>query len=514
MDYNNSIENKKLFYISIVSVVITFILQYHVDIKNMVIRWRGGDFNFCFLVPLIFIYLIYENRKKLKNIEIKPSSTGFVLLLFSMFFYILGRLASVEFLTAFSVWLTILSLCFLIFGKKFVSALSLPFIVLLFIIPLPPFINNILTLKLKLMSTDLAVKIMQLIGVAVYHEGNIIDLGVTKLQVADACSGLRYFFPLVLIGLILSYILHKKWWERIIIVLLTIPVAIISNAFRIAITGYIAQNVSQETAEGFFHGFSGIVVFIISVGMILIFSKILKIISKREIKQENISESLKKIKFPFKSATKNLFIVSIIFLITWGAQFALNSTKKPPEKKSFSSFPLIFGNWEGKRIYLSKKILNSLWADDYILADFINRKTGDTLTLLIPYYKFQRARHTAHAPTSCLLGSGYIPIRKREIERVFPPPFGKVKITQMLLEKNGEYLLSNFWFQGRGRIIGNEFLNKWYIFWDSLTKHRSDGALIRIEMPIRKGMNIEQAQKIIDDFTSNLMKYLPFYLPN
>jgi len=512
MDYSSS-KDKKLFFLSIILLLITFALQYHVDIRNMMIRWRGGDFNYCFLVPFIFLYLVYESREKLRNIIIQPSYLGFVLLFFSMLFYILGKFSSVEFLTAFSVWLTILSLTVLVFGRKIAYTLALPFAVLFFIIPLPPFIKNLLTLRLKLMSTELAVKMMQMVGVAVYHEGNIIDLGVTKLQVADACSGLRYFFPLLLIGLILSYLLHEKWWERLTIILITIPVSIVSNSFRIAITGYLTQNFSPKIAEGFFHGFSGIVVFIISVGMILIFSKILKALSKSNY-QRNVIENPKKVEFPYRPATKNLIIASSVFLITWGTQFMINSKEKIPPRKSFDSFPLIFGDWEGRRTYLSKKILNSLWADDYILANFVNRKTGYTLTLFIPYYKYQRQRHTAHAPTSCLLGSGYIPVFKREIVRIFPSPYGKVKITQMLLEKNGKYLLVNFWFQGRGRIICNEFLNKWYIFWDSITKHRSDGALIRIEMPIREGMNIEQAQKIIDEFISHILKFLPFYLPS
>ena len=144
---------------------------------------------------------------------------------------------------------------------------------------------------------------------------------------------------------------------------------------------------------------------------------------------------------------------------------------------------------------------------------FINNKTNDFLLFFVPYYEYQKSRHAAHAPAACLVGSGYAPVRKGMIRRSFPTPFGDVEIGQMILEKDGQFLLSNFWFQGRRRITAGEYLNKWYLFWDSVTKRRTDGALVRIEMPMRKGQSIEEAQKVVDEFTQKIFPVLNQFVP-
>ena len=127
---------------------------------------------------------------------------------------------------------------------------------------------------------------MQWTGISVFREGNIIDLGVTQLQVVDACSGLRYVFPLLLMGFVFAYLFHKKWWEKIVIIIATIPISVLSNALRIAITGYLTLNVSQELADGFFHGFSGWLIFIISFLMLVVFSAFIKWAGKKVFKEK------------------------------------------------------------------------------------------------------------------------------------------------------------------------------------------------------------------------------------
>ena len=126
----------------------------------------------------------------------------------------------------------------------------------------------------------------------------------------------------------------------------------------------------------------------------------------------------------------------------------------------------------------TRQALDALWADDYVQIRFKNQNTGDWLLLFIPYYEHQEAMHTAHAPAACLVGGGYAPLSRERLQRDFPEPFGRVTIGRMVLEKNRQYLLSNYWFQMRGRIIASEYANKWYLFWDSVTRRRTDGALV------------------------------------
>ncbi len=358
---------------------------------------------------------------------------------------------------------------------------------------------------------------MHMGGLSVFREGNIIDLGFTQLQVVDACSGLRYVYPLLLMGLVFGYLFHKRWWERGIMALATIPISVFANALRIAITGYLTINVSPQVAEGFFHGFSGWLIFIVSLMFLAIVSWLVKLgesrltgqgpAQEKEINPNADSFDLSNIRQSY------LWIASALFLAFWSINVALVSAQIKPPRKTFEEFPTVIGDWQGERSYVSEKILDSLWADDYVQIHFTNTRTGDMLLVFVPYYEYQKTRHTAHSPVSCLLGSGFAPRSREIIQSNFPPPFGHVEIRQMVIEKDGELLLSNYWFQQRGRILVSEYRNKWYLFWDSVTKRRTDGALVRLEMSLTAGRDIEAAQAVLDSFTQELMKILPEYIP-
>ncbi|MGD9161318.1 MAG: VPLPA-CTERM-specific exosortase XrtD [Desulfobacteraceae bacterium] len=502
---------------SLLMLIISFVLLYKTDFDNILIRWGQGDLSYCYLVPVIFLYLLYLKADVFRAFEQKPSSSGIVLLVSSAIIYFCGRQGSLETLTYISIWLSLIALFLILFGKDIARNLAFPFVILGFIVPVPPFLNNLFTFKLKLISSYLAVKIMQLIGLSVFREGNIIDMGITQLQVVDACSGLRYVYPLLLMGFIFAYMFNKKWWERLVVILSTIPISIVTNSLRIAVTGYLTIKVSPDAAEGFFHDFEGWLIFMVSFVMLAIFSYLMKALSKKihgDIPADNVYPVSDSAVINLKNTKISCIWISIVlFFSLWGVNHLFTSSQFTPERRSFETFPLTIDEWEGRKSYINPEIMKELWADDYIQASFQNKNTGDYLLFFVPYYEYQKNRHTAHAPAACLVGSGYAPLSKKTIKRKFPSPFGDVEIGQLVLEKRGQRLLSNFWFHGRGRVVASEYLNKWYLFYDSVTKHRTDGALVRIEMPINKGQSVEEAQKIVDDFTLKVLEILPRYVP-
>lgn len=504
-------------FLSLIVLTASFILLYKNDFSNILIRWGKGDFSYCYLVPVIFLYLLYLKADLLRSLEQRSSHYGLLLLFASGVMLFSGRQGSIEALSFVSIWLSVISIFLIIFGLRIVKELAFPLVILGFIVPVPSFLNNMFTFKLKLISSYLSVKVMQLSGLSVYREGNIIDLGSTQLQVVDACSGLRYVYPLLLMGFLFAYMFNKKWWERIILIASTIPIAIISNSLRIAITGYLTAMFSPAVAEGFFHGFSGFLIFIVSFAILAIFCFFLRMVRKwfcGDTPASAVYPAGDRAVINLKN-TKISFLLLAALLLTgfWGLSSIYATNQITPHRKSFETFPTTIGDWEGRKSYLSEDILNSLWADDYIQIHFKNKKTDNYLLLFVPYYKYQKNRHTAHAPAACLIGSGYAPLSKKTISKAFLPPFGDVEIGQMVLEKQDQLLLSNFWFHGRGRVIANEYFNKWYLFQDSITKKRTDGALVRIEMPLRRGQSIEEAQKVIDEFTLKVLELLPEYVP-
>ena len=513
----NIVTKKHIYlYCSFIILFFAFYLQYSIDLPNLLKKWNTDDFSYCYVVPFIVIYLVYMKLPLLKSNNLSPSLSGLLVLLCAGILYFAGRTGSIETLVFASIWATIIGIALLILGSKIVKDISFPLFILIFIVPLPPFLNNLFTFKLKLYSSMLAVKFMRFLGLSVYLEGNVIDLWVTKLQVVDACSGLRYVYPLFLMALVFAYLFHKKLWIRTIIILAAVPISVLSNSLRIAIMGYLTIKVSPQIADTFFHGFSGWLIFMLSFGFLAILSRILKFFESKTSKKKQastINKSLQQSINPAGIKASYLLAASFIILFFWGLNTAFDSARTIPDRKTFENFPLTIGDWKGKRSYLDKNILNSLWSDDYVSVEFYNKKTGDILLLLVPYYEYQATRHTVHSPVSCLVGGGYAPLSRTLIRRDFPQPYGKVKIRQMILEKNNQFLLSNYWFQQRGRILVSEYRHKWFLFLDSIFKNRTDGALVRIEMPL-KDRDFTRAQAVVDSFTTRLMEILPEYIPN
>ncbi len=201
-------------------------------------------------------------------------------------------------------------------------------------------------------------------------------------------------------------------------------------------------------------------------------------------------------------------------VLFWIVTINLSATLVSPSRLSFAEFSGKIRGWEGERLFLSPEILESLWADDYLQITYRHRDTGQVLMLFIPYYAYQITRHTAHSPVSCLMGSGWALCSRRTLNREFPAPLGRVQINQMVLEAGNQRLLTNYWFQGRSRVLYSEYWHKWYLFWDAIRLRRNDGALVRIEMLLAQGQDLEAAQQVLDGFVQELESILPDYVPS
>ena len=154
-------------------------------------------------------------------------------------------------------------------GWQKLKIILFPLILILTMFPPPYFLNTRISLKLKLVSSQLGVGIMQFCGMSAYREGNVIDLGFTQLQVVDACSGLRYLFPLIVLGILLAYFYKAAFWKKAVLVISTVPISIVVNGIRIALVGMLYPIFGPKVAEGFFHDFAGWFIFMVSLGILL-----------------------------------------------------------------------------------------------------------------------------------------------------------------------------------------------------------------------------------------------------
>jgi len=519
-----------------------FIISYYSAFYKMSQRWDGGDNNYCYLVIPLFVYLLWDKRKKpaqssklkaqseegrrledqkvgrlegekvegFRFGEISWSIWGLIPIFFSIGLILVGELGSVETLSYIGIWGCVVGLVTVLYGWR-IRYLIFPLIILLFIVPLPPFVNELLTFQLKLAASTLATLMLRVSGVSVFQDGNIIDLGITQLQVVDACSGLRYLVPLLLLALLVGYFFSKGWWRRGVLIFLVVPLSVVLNSLRIWLSGILTVKGHPELVENFFHDFSGWVIFMIAGAILFGVTLILKRIGTRQASRPIEDPGGK----PVAGWTRPIALTVIVCLMFVSSGYALKkipSAHKPLERSKFNSFPMKIGEWEGKRSFIEKKILDQLWSDDYVQGTYFNPATKNAMHLLIPFYEWQGTRHTAHTPQSCLLGGGWAVLKSRghliEIE-----PGRNITIMTMTLQKGNAKILASYFFFMRGRVITSPWLNKAYLMWDAIMKQRTDGALVRAEMVLAPGQSMEDAYPILEDFITKLWPILPDYVP-
>ncbi len=510
----------KWLFVSLAFLLGGFLLLYWGHLPALEHRWSAEDNSYCYLIPFVFGYLVWLARPQLFLKRCGSVVPGYLVLLLAGAVYLMGLLGSLETLVYGSMWLAIIAGAVLLFGFRALYVLGFSFIVLAFAVPLPPFIIRLLTFRLKLLSSEWAVRILELLSIPAYGEGNVIDMGVTKLQIVDACSGLRYLLPSILLALLIGYFFHSRWWKRIVLVLLSIPVTLVSNAFRIAMTGVLIKYVSVEFGEGFLHDFSGWLVYMISILLLGGISFGLGRVHRSPGVEEAVAgedgkkdeKSVCPAPVGMNKIWPHALVCGLLLVMFSMAGDYLFNRQVVPERENFKHFTMQIDGWMGKRLYLSQEVLDQLWADDYVTGNFKDAYSGNVLHLLVSYYDRQTTVHTAHAPTSCLVGSGWS-LDEKHILPPSPATGRDFSVARMVLRQAGTIVVSNFWFQQRGRHIVDEYKNKMWLVWDSLTLGRSDGALVRLELFLKEGQSVEDGQKQLDAFAGALQARLKPYIP-
>ena len=174
-------------------------------IRHMYVRWGREDYNYCYLIPIVVLYLLWEKREPILKTSSRPTWAGIAPLAFGIVLYWLGELGGEYYTMYLSFWFILLGLCWMQLGWRKLNIVLFPIAFILTMFPPPDFIYFNLSLKLKLISSQLGVWVLQTLGTTAYREGNIIDLGFTQLQVVDACNGLRYLFPLIVLAILVAY---------------------------------------------------------------------------------------------------------------------------------------------------------------------------------------------------------------------------------------------------------------------------------------------------------------------
>ena len=260
-------------------------VYYQVLAKLVTDWWQIPDFSHGFLVPLFSAYLVWEKRTTLRGIQLAPSWSGIAVIVLGLVVLLLGVYGSELFLSRVSLIILLAGLVLCFGGRQFLKELRFALLVLLLAIPIPAIVFNQITFPLQILASKLASALLPLFGVPVLREGNVIELPLMKLEVAEACSGIRSLMSLFTLAVFYGYFLEKSFWRRVALALASIPIAIAANAVRILGTGLCVQYWDPDKAMGFFHEFSGWVIFLVSLACLFMVQRAMSIfpVKRRQI---------------------------------------------------------------------------------------------------------------------------------------------------------------------------------------------------------------------------------------
>ena len=504
---------------------LAILLLYYSALSRMIFHdWAQEDNSHCYLIPLVVLYLLWEKRSALGSCPSVPSWKGAVPLLFGIGLFWLGELGGEYFTLYLSMWFVIVGLIWLHNGWRKLREIGFAIFMMLTMFPFPLFINMKILVYLRIISSDLGVKMLHLYGISAYREGNIIELPFTSLQVVDACSGLRFVLSLGILSLLMAYLFRGPFWKKAIIFLSSVPLAIFTNSIRIAVTGILYSVWGASVAEGFFHGFSGWLIFMVTIPVLLLEMWILTkiggktesdteaVVKEKSIRSSEIGQMPKNLPSSRSAIVQPVFIAALVLL---AATFALSRgvefREKVPLKKSFNEFPLTVGEWTGTRQSLEEIFVVMLHFSDYIMVSYRASK-GPEIDFYVAYYETQRKRKATHSPETCLPAGGWS-FKRTGLVHITDGDGKTMKVTRAIMEKSGRRQLMYFWFPQRGRILTSLSQVKIYTFWDALTRKRTDGALVRIITPVYESERLEDAEKRLQSFTREIATALEEFIP-
>ena len=454
--------------------------------------WQRPEYSYGYLVAPIAAYLLWLRLPAALAVSVRYRAAGVVLVALAALLGVVGALSRIADLSGYGFILALTGGFIAVLGVPATLRLWAPLAYLAFMLPLPQLVYLKLSATMQLLSSELGVEMVRLLGVSVLLEGNIIDLGTYKLQVAEACSGLRYFFPLMGFGFLFAALYRGPAWQKWMLFLSTIPITIAMNSIRIAAIGMLVTYFGIEQAEGFLHAFEGWVIFLACIALLfgetLLLMRLLR--TRRPLRDmldvSGPPPNLRALSHerawagPLASATGLL----IAGAVTLGAATLANDANAVPPRLDLIQFPTSIQGWRGEQTGLSSEVLRVLAADDYVLATYKPTEGGgEAVNLFIAYYANQTDGRAVHSPEVCLPGDGWETTSFTTVQ-VQPAAGAVMPVNRAVIQKGLSRALVYYWFDGRGRRVTNEYLAKWYILWDGIMRRRTDGALVRLVTPL------------------------------
>ena len=490
--------------------------------ESLARAWSTPEYSHGPIIPLISLYLF------LRELRTAPADDGTPKRRWPGVFVVLGALALAAFgnlgqipdvvTYAFIIWVG--GVVLTIFGWQRGIRHQLPVFHLIFMLPLPQFLYWQMTVFLQGVSSVVGVWFVSAMGIPVFLDGNIIDLGTYKLLVAEACSGLRYLFPILSFSYLFSILYRGPLWHKAVLLLSAAPIAVFMNSVRIGIIGIMVNYFGIEHAEGFMHFFEGWIIFLTCIGILFLMAVVLQQLHRDTLPLRDAID----VDFDGfgEVATRLLSIRASVSMAIAAAACvvvsALYFTVDLPEGESidrdpFSIFPRTLDDWSGRARVLEPAVERVLGADDYLNATYVT-PDGSSVNFFSAYYLNQTEGEGIHSPEVCLPVGGWEIFSIDPYEVALPETqYGTFELNRAVIQKGQQKQLVYYWFEQRGVRMTNDFSAKLSVLRDGVLRGRTDGALVRFTTAIGPQETEAAADARIQELMGKTLPRLPRFIP-
>jgi exosortase D (VPLPA-CTERM-specific) len=491
-------------------------------LSGLAAAWARPEYSHGPVIPVLSFYLFLRELKAVPpaGAPITDRWPGVLVIALALALALVGNLVQINDLVFYALIVWVGGLVLTGFGWRRGLAFWPSVLHLVFMLPLPQFLYWKVNTTLQLVSSEIGVALVQLAAVPVYLDGNIIDLGIYKLQVAEACSGLRYLFPIMSFTYVFAVLYRGPVWHKLVLLLSAVPLAVLMNSFRIGVIGILVDRYGIGQAEGFLHAFEGWVIFLACIVMLFLMAKAMQRLSgdrrplgeALELDFTGLGAQIGRIRtVPASGGLIAAACLTAAISAAWMLAPARGATM--PERDPFSLFPRQIGAWSGTSGALAPELEATLAADDYLAAYFRSPGEAAGVDLFLSYYRVQTDGDAIHSPEVCLPGAGWEVFAIRPTAIALPgTAFGSVTLNRAVIQKGLEKQLVYFWFEGRGRRLTGDFAAKLYTVADGMTTGRSDGGLVRAITAV--GPDGEAAADArLQRFLAATVDHLPRFIP-
>jgi exosortase D (VPLPA-CTERM-specific) len=518
----------------------TLLLSFYPTLEFMVSRWAAiEEYSYGYFIAPICAFLIWQRSDELRKHELTGAWGGVVLVGLALALAAIGKLSAIRLLSQYGFLIGVFGLAVAGIGWHGTRIIAVPLAMLAFMIPLPPFVLRELSHSLQLLSSQLGVALIRLFDISVHLEGNVIDLGSYKLQVVEACNGLRYLFPLMVLGCLVAYFFHGPIWKRVFIIASTVPLTIAINSLRIGLIGVTVEYYGPQMAEGLLHDLEGWFMFMVCLALLM---AEVALLARWGSPKRTLFDALaldRPTPLPKDAAVSTRHLHWPVWAVAMSLLVAAAFTLLQPERKqtaparqAFISFPMeLVGGWTGKPDSIAPDVLAALALDDYFIANY-QRPGEPWVNLYSAYYASQSGGESTHSPRTCIPGDGWtiltlaqtavqlngpaqlLAANAANVADLIAPPGATLRVNRAIIQKGEHRHLAYYWFAQRGRTLTNEVDVKWFILRDAVLRNRSDGALIRMITPIGATEDPAAADRRIVSLLSAVQPRLAAFIPD